>query len=147
MDHEVIDLAERLTPRPGRGVTLHSESGLEPGTILALLNEPGSFTFQLDDLRDHPARLLPDGTKWTYRANCQPDGRHRTEIVMRRVDVGVRRHRVRSCALPGKPGQRTIRELEDCLEGVDPLLLRTAWGAVTGCPRPPMSVPPVTFKP
>ena len=134
------------TPRVGDGVTLHDHACLYPGTIIRVSTSGRCLWFQVDAVTQDDgdgtaARFVPDARTWTYRAIRQPDGVYREDHDMKRVDVGLRRFRLRRNVLPGAPGERGLVDLEEAVELIEPWLLKTRWYPMTG-----MMIPGVLKK-
>jgi hypothetical protein len=107
------------------GITLHERGRWFAGTILTVEESGSSFTFRLDN----PELLHDLGVCSTWRAQRTPDGTFRVEREMWKVEVGARRSRPRR-ELPA-PGSRGVLDLEEAVDRLEPVLLRTEWPPMT----------------
>ena len=116
-------------PVPGDGLTMFRRGGVLPGTVQRVSTSGRCVWFVVDP----PPGMMhrPDRPPWVHRALRQEDGTWREDYTKERIDMGVR--------LPYRPelnpekveGPRTLEQLQDAVERIEPHLLRTTW--------PPMS--------
>ncbi len=119
-----------VPPAMGDGLTMFRRGGALPGTVVRVSTSGRCAWFTLDP---PPGATLPAGAQpWVYRAYLQDDGVWRDDYTKERVELGVRRPYVPESNPEAVEGKRTLVQLDDAVERIEPWLLRTRWPPMTG---------------
>ncbi len=118
-----------VRPAPGDGLTMFRRGGVLPGTIQRVSTSGRCVWFVVDPPPGMEHR--PDRPPWVHRALRQDDGTWREDYTKERIEMGVRRPYVPESNPVNVEAPRTLEQLRDAVERIEPWLLRTTW--------PPMS--------